>query len=218
MLTFGCSDSTQIDNDIEVRAIKISKNINSVSLKTFKEWNFFPRGQTGIWSKISADSTRYSCIYTINKDTITLAVLRPVHFSKDFTFNDTFDFTKYHRIDLSMHNGVVKVSALDSHGITYILGIGFQQDRLFGSTNPFEKFRELTALKDTLGFIATSYRSDIGNFIQFYITPNHILTYIPDDLNLNPKFKDVWLNTFSSGKTINAHWNFRKTESPLDNG
>src|SRR5690606_4903698 len=89
---------------------------------------------------------------------------------------------------------------------------------LFLTNDPFQRIGELSKLKDNLQIISTFYRPDIGNFIQFYLTNQHILTYFPDTLKINPKFKDVWINYFSKGKNLTKNWNLRKLEEPRDNG
>lgn len=58
----------------------------------------------------------------------------------------------------------------------------------------------------------------MGNYIEFYLSRQHILTYLPDSLYVNPKSKELRLKEFAKGKTIKKNWNFRKLDKPMDNG
>jgi hypothetical protein len=81
---------------------------------------------------------------------------------------------------------------------------------LFPKQDPFSKFGRLTALKDRFGFIGTSYRKAIGDFIEFWITPRCKLIYLPDSSNMNPRSKKYWLEEFANGKKIKEHWSLVK--------
>ena len=117
-----------------------------------------------------------------------------------------------------MNDEDINVSALTNFGSDTILVDKIKLKKLFMEREPFLEFANLSKLKDNLKIIGTFYRPDIGNFIQFYLTNQHVLTYFPDTLEINPKFKDIWMGYFSTGKTLTKNWNLRKLEKPLDNG
>ena len=63
--------------------------------------------------------------------------------------------------------------------------------------------------------IASYENQRIGNFIQFYISRQHILTYIPDTAKV---YNEYWKKNFATGKMIGRNWNYRKLKDPIDNG
>ena len=77
---------------------------------------------------------------------------------------------------------------------------------IFPKQNPFVILKSLTNLKDSLKIIGSSYRPDIGNFVELWLSRDHKLVYLPDDLKLNDKYSEFWKKDFASGKTINKNW------------
>lgn len=220
---FACSESQFSDKNIEDKAVNITENLDSISIKTFYEWGFGHRGEAIIFTKHSdnPDSGFYSygCFYFDNIDSIKLSISRFENFKKDFPCDIQIDTSKYYTVDFTkLKNTSVRISAVDNHGKDQIIVESILSNQLFASNDPFEKFKYLSDFKDRLGVLGNFYRPDIGNFIQFYLSSQHILTYLPDNLNLNTKFKDEWLKKFATGKTIKKNWNFRKLDKPMDNG
>jgi len=215
---FACSNSQFSDKNIEVKAMDITQRLDSNSINIFREWGFGTRGQAEIWIKQSWDTSHYSCLY-FKADIICLSVGRLEEFKKDFPFDFIIDTSIYWRVDFSKINEeIIRISAVDNHGRDHILSQGIPLKELFKENDPFRHFKSLSDLTDSLGIYGTFYRPDIGNFIQFYLSSQHILTYLPDNSNLNPKFKDVWFKEFETGKTIKKNWNLRKLDKPRDNG
>ncbi len=197
--------------------MNITQRLDSNSINIFREWGYGTRGQAEIWEKLSWDSSLYSCLYS-DTDTIRLSVGRLEGFKKDFPYDFFIDTLIYYRADfLKMNDTTIRISTVDNNGRDHILSQGVSLKSLFKTNDPFQHFKSLSVLKDSLGIYGTFYRPDIGNFIQFYLSSQHILTYLPDNSNLNPKFKDVWLKEFATGKTIKNNWNLRKLEKPIDN-
>ena len=220
---FACSDSQFSDKNIEIKAVNITEELDSISIKTFYEWGFGHRDEADIFTKHSDNSDSvfysYSCFYFDNTDSIKLSISRFDNFKKDFPCDIQIDTSKYYRVDFTkLKNASVRISAVDNYGQDQIIVESIPLKVLFVTNNPFEKFKYLSGLKDSLGILGNFYRPDIGNFIQFYLSSQHVLTYLPENVNLNLKFKDVWLKEFATGKTIKKNWNLRKLEKPMDNG
>lgn len=216
---FACSERKLTDVEIESKALKLTSQINKSIIETFKNWSFETRGNAEIWSKISFDNYDYICIYLKYNDTIRITIGSFTNFQKDFPYSIDIDSTKYHRaIFFKFNQNKIKVLVTDKNGKDTILNKETELKKVFKNSDPFRYFNNLSKLKDSLGIIRSLYRPDIGNFIQFYLSPENVLTYMPEKLNLNPKYKDVWLKEFAKGKTIKRNWNLRKLEKPIDNG
>ena len=213
---YACSNSQFSDKRVEVKVINIIQRVDSNTINIFKEWHFGTRGQMEIWTKQVWDSSYY-CFY-FKTDTIKLTVLELENFKKDFPYDFDIDTSKYHRATfLKINDTTICIRADGYYVHDYILSKSISLKKIFRTNDPFKYFKSLSDLKDSLGISGTFYRPDIGNFIQFYLPPQYILTYIPDKLNLNVKCKDVWLKEFSTGKIIKKNWNFRKLDKPIDN-
>lgn len=213
-----CSNPEFSDRNVERKAIRITELLDSNTIQTFHIWNYGIRGNNEVWVKIMGDSTEYSCFYRKEKDTASLTIFKSSGFLIDFPSNLYFDTIKYHRFDIDMYGGnIFRITSVDHFGQDHITDTMIFSDRAF-KKNPFIHFSALSALKDSLGVYGISYRSDIGNFVTFWLSAQHKLTYLPDDLNLNPKFQEPWLADFTKGKMIKKHWNLRKLEEPRDGG
>jgi hypothetical protein len=184
--------------------------------------SFGHRGEADIFIKHSnnPDSGFYSygCFYIKKMDSIKLTISRFENFKKDFPCDMLIDASKFNRVVFNkLRNASVRISIVNNRGQDQIIVESIPLKTLFPINDPFEKFKYLSDLKDSLGILGTFYRPDIGNFIQFYLSSQYILTYLPDNAKINPKFKDVWLNEFATGKTIKRNWNYRKLDKPRDN-
>jgi hypothetical protein len=215
-LLIGSCFNSYNEKDIEAKAFSIVERLNNDSVNIFKEWNYTRRGEWGYWYKVSADETLYSCVYSVEADTSILKIMKSDKFFIDFPWSYSLDTAKYQHIELSKFEGWVKVKTTFYPLIEIADSLPFEN--LFIDKNPFEQFSKLNSLKNELGVFIISYRGDIGNFIQFYLTAQHVLTFLPDNLYLNPKSKDIWMKEFEKGKMIKKNWNLRKLEAPLDAG
>ncbi len=210
-LSVKCNTSVQPEKVAEQAALNLAKNIDSNSLTLLKEYSYGRRGDHDFWQKLSADTTLYTCTYKANHDTIVLSIFRQLNFVNDFASSFIFDTSVYYQYTFFQRNDtIVRILQVDNLGQDHINDTSVLTKDLFPNKDPFVKFTELTALKDKFDFIGTSYRSDIGDFIVFWITPQYKLTYLPDTLNMNPKFKKNWLDEFSKGKKIKEHWSLIK--------
>lgn len=215
-LPFSCSDTQYSDKEIEQRAYKIIKLLDTATIDTFKHWGYGTRGEAEIWQKL--DTPTYGCFY-FNKDTLKLSVGLIENFKKHFPYSISVDTSKVHQVTFKkMNDEDINVSAWTNFGIDTVIVSKINLKALFVEREPFQHFARLSKLKDSLKIIGTFYRPDIGNFVQFYLTNQHVLTYFPDKLEFNPKFKNIWMGYFSTGKKLSKNWNLRKLDEPLDNG
>ena len=211
-----CTDNQYIDKQVERQANNIINLLDKSTIDTFKHWSYGMRGEAEIWAKL--DTPTFGCFY-FNKDALKLSVGLIENFKRDFPYSIKIDTSKVHQISFKkISNEDINVSALTNFGKDTIIVDKIKLKDLFTENDPFQTFEKLSKFKDSLQIIGTFYRPDIGNFIQFYLTYQHVLTYFPDNLEINPKFKDIWMGYFSTGKTLTKNWNLRKLEKPLDNG
>ena len=213
VLTFfiKCNITISEDERIKQSASNLVNNLDSNSINLFKEFSYGRRGDFDFWQRLSADSTLYTCTYNVNKDTIELSVFRPQNFVNDFSSTFKFDTSLYEEfIFYQVHDTIVRIKQIYNVERTKINDTSISTNQLFPDLNPFLKFGELTALKNKFGFIGTSYMHDIGDIMEFWLTPQYKLTYIPDTSKMNPKFKQNWINEFVKGTQIKQHWSLIK--------
>lgn len=213
-LTSSCSDPVTMDQEIESNAIRITKQLDSNSIKIFYTWNTFYRG-IDWWEKISDSNAYYRCGYSKQGVTSTLLLLEPAHFSVDFKSDIKFDTARYHRWELENISNVLRITATNNKGDDIVLLKNKLVATVFGDDNPFEKFDSLTTLKHNLNIwrIKTPRKE---NYIEFYLSPQHVLTYLPDNLKLWPRSLEFRKNEFAKGKQLTRNWNYRKLDKPID--
>jgi hypothetical protein len=223
LIYFSCSNSKYSDENIKIKAINITNKLDSVIIKTFYTWSFGNRGNFEIFTKNSenADSGfySYSCFYFKNTDTIKFTINRIGNFVKDFPCNINIDTSKYYEAYFfKINDSTIRISGVSKKDNSNIILSESVLKTVFKSTDPFEHFKNLSNLKDSLKILGAFHRPDIGNFIQFYLSSQHILTYLPDSLNLSPQFNNFWLKEFKAGESIKKNWNLRKLDAPINNG
>ena len=143
-------------------------------------------------------------------DTNELTIYKPLNFINDFPSRFTFDTVHYEEFKFSeIKSQIVRITrskvVLNSIIDTFVF-----TDKIFPGRNPFLTLDSLTVLKNTFGFIGTSFRRDIGDFIEFRLTPEYKLTYIPDTMTLNPKSKQYWITEFNKGEIVKPGWSLIK--------
>jgi hypothetical protein len=204
-------NTRSIDKKFEEKAVRLASNIDETSIKMLKKYCFGKRGELEFWQRVSEDSFLYSFSQNIKGDTIELSVFRPFNFIKDFTTNYHFDTSLYYEFRFSkLKDSIVKFVALDHYSQEKISNISISLKQIFSGQDPFVTVSTLAAIKDKFDFIGTSYRSDIGDFIEFWLSAQFKLTYLPDTSIMNPKYKKYWLDDFSKGKQIQNHWSLQK--------
>lgn len=215
-LIVSCTSNQYSDKEVEKKAFRIIKLLDKSSIDTFKHWGYETRGKAEIWTKL--DTPTYGVFY-FNKDTLELSIGLFENFKRDFPFSINIDTSKVYQISFKkISEEYINVSAWTNFGEDTIIIDKMKLKDLFTVNDPFQTFAKLSKFKDSLQIAGTFYRPDIGNFIQFYLTNQHVLTYFPDSLDINPKVKEIWMGYFSTGKTLTKNWNLRKLEKPLDNG
>lgn len=205
----ACSPTKPSAKDVEIQAQKIAQRFDSNTMELFKDWNYSKRG---MWYRIVDDSVAYSCAYGMDGDTIKLRISlsNQAVFMHDFPSTYSFDTSRYNSIYCSKYKGTIKIKASDNQGHDHLLTSKLKYDSLFKSADPFGKISKLYQLRDSFDFREITYRKRLGNFIQFYLYPQYKLTYLPDDLWIDPQFKNVWFSEFAKGKMIKKNWNLRK--------
>lgn len=217
-LLISCSHTKRTDKQIENAAKTVIQRLDSVTLNFFREWDYSQRGPSGFWMKLSGDSSLYSWRYTLSKDTVKIDIYRPKNFLNDFTNGYTVD-SSFEQIQLIQLNDSL-FNLEGSYGSVHNTKIAsvLSTSNFFSKQDPFILFKQLTSLKDSLWLIGTSYNSPFDGFIQFYLSPEHVLTYIPDSTTANIRNKEFWQRVFINSKMINKYWNLRKLEGPIGGG
>lgn len=219
ILTFftSCSDPRFSDKNIEKQAFKITELLDSNSIQIFHKWNYAIRGNNEIWMKVLGDSTIYSCFYRKTKDTCYLSLGKAIAFTKDFPCTISMDTSKFWQFNFDIyHNKIFRIRFVDNHGEDHITDTSISVKKIFYINNPYDTLNQLSILKDKLGVYGISYRSDIGEFIEFWLSSQDKLTYLPDNLNLHKQFEKFWLQDFAGGKMIKEHWNLHKYKEQKD--
>ena len=195
------------DRNVEKKAIAISHKIDSNSIKIFKEWSYGRRGDFDIWTKIKSDSSEYSFFYQQQKDTTFITIFRALNFQNDFHSTFSFNTSTYWRFTFAEFNKkIFRITSVDNHGQDKIIDTAILTTQIFPNQNPFLILSSLTNQKDNLKIVASTYRPDVGNFIEFWLSRDHKLVYLPDNLKINDKNASFLENDFKSGKTINKNW------------
>lgn len=213
LLTFltECGNPKFSDRNIQHQAEKITNLLDSNSIQIFHKWNYGIRGDYEIWTNLSDDSSEYTCFFQTKKDTFYLRFYHPYNFTKDFPCNLSFDTAKFWQFNFDMYqNQIFRITFVDNHGQDQITDTLIPVQNIFTGNNPFDTLKNLSNLKKKLGVYGISYRKDIGEFIEFWLSSQDKLTYLPDNLNLNPKFQKYWLDDFNQSKTIKKNWILHK--------
>lgn len=212
VLLFGCS-SNNGDKIIHKKALVIANNIDSSSLKLLRNYSYGRRGPQEFWSRESEGTAKYTFSLRNIGDTEELTLLRPFDFKKDFQTSFRFDTDYYYQYKfLKVRDSIVRIKTTGYDSQEFYMDSVMAVKNIFPLENPFTKIRKLNALKDDFGFVGTWYRGDIGDFLNFLLTPYDKLIYMPDTNRMNPKFKRVWIDEFFSGKEIKKDWRLVKVK------
>lgn len=219
IFVFACNNTRLSDEEIENKAIAITKKLNEENIDIFRKWNFGLRGQAEIWTKTVKDSTLYSCMYFKSTDTVSIVAFNSFIYSQDFPIKIELDTSMYWRFEFKKSlDQKIEIVGIDHNGNDIVIKSNLTENGIFENKSPFEKMDSLSTLKDELGVYGISHIGRIGDFIQFYITGQDVLTFITDYSTFDPRYKDVWIKEFSKGKEIKENWNLRRLDKPLDNG
>lgn len=218
ILLAACGNGTSSDSKIKSKVRTLINQADSATLQTYKTWNYGKRGQADIWVQLNEDEILYSIMYLQKDDTTIISTSKLTKFQNDFAFSIELDTIKFRRYLFKVKNGLVQITAVDTIGRDTTFNKTYLKNRLFPSKDPFMHFGQLNQLKDDLGIIGASYRPRIGDFIQFYLSPQQVLTYLPDTTSINAKYKEFWIKEFKKGEIIQEDWNLRKLDKPHEQG
>lgn len=208
-LATQCKDSKFSDENINKQARNIAEILDSSSIQIFHRWNYEARGER--WMRISCGKTLYSCFYNKVKDTAYLRIYQPFNFSVNFPNTISFDTSRFWQINFDMfENKIFRIRLVDTIGQDRIIDTSVAVNKIFIDENPYDTLNALSEFKDKFGVYGIEYRSDLGEFVQFWLASGYKLTYLPDNLNLNPKVAERWLQDFAGGKMIRKNWNLHQ--------
>ncbi|RYZ50154.1 MAG: hypothetical protein EOP49_14620 [Sphingobacteriales bacterium] len=211
----SCRQDKLTEKQVEEKARTVIRLLGDQELDTFRHWGFGLRGGE-IWVKL--DTPSYGIFY-FDQDTMEISVGEVMNFALDFPMSVPIDTAVTHRVFIKQLNGSeVSLSGWTMAGKDLLIRERIAKSTLFTGSDPFPRLKKLSALRKQLDIRGSSYRPDLGNFVQFVLTPEHVLTYLPDSLYINPLQKENWTKHFSSGKMLNKNWNLRKLDRPIDNG
>jgi len=207
----ACNNSKLSDKEIENKAMAITEKLNAENIDIFRKWNFGLRGQAEVWTKTVKDSTLYSCMYFKSTDTLSILASSNFIYSQDFPLRIELDTSKYWRFKFKKSlDQKIKIIGIDHNGNDIVIRSNQTESGIFENKSPFDKMDSLSKLKDELDVFGISHIGRIGDFIQFYITRQDVLTFITDYSTFAPRHKDVWIKEFSKGKEIKENWNLRR--------
>ncbi|HRN55996.1 MAG TPA: hypothetical protein PLL71_06070 [Agriterribacter sp.] len=202
-----CTPSIRADRDIEQRSVYLANHIDSHSLNLLRDFSYGAKNDDHFWLRVSGDTNLYVCNFRLRDDTAKLSIWRPDKFIRDFSTSFRFDTSIYARFTFSkVQDQIVSIELDSSRAGTLVEDLLVKTGQLFPDKNPFITFSELAAITNKYHFTGSSYSSGMGDFFVFWISPRFKLLYIPDTLQINPKFKKYWLDEFKKGKKIKQGW------------
>ncbi|WP_034257682.1 hypothetical protein [Altibacter lentus] len=216
----ACNNSQYSSQEIETKADQITDKLNENNIKIFRNWSFEYRGKGEIWTKSRKARTDYRAYYFKEKDSVSFLVFSKDLKSPEYPCLINIDTSKYQSNFwfTKLSDDRIKISATKKDGTNTVIGENLLAEKVFGDKNPFDELQELSELKDKIEVYSIFHNQSVGEFIEFYITYEDVLTYIPDEMNLNPLIEKVWMKNFESGKYIKDNWNLRKLKSPKEGG
>lgn len=134
-----CNTPVRADENAEQTALNLANNIDSNSIKLFKEYSYGRRGDHDFWQKLSVDTTLYACSYKVNHDTVELIVHRPLNFVNDFESTFNFDTSVYYQyVFFQRHDTIVKLLRVDNHGQDHLSDTLVLTKQLFPNQDPLK--------------------------------------------------------------------------------
>jgi hypothetical protein len=214
ILSVACTNK-MTDVDFENRSLKIIKSLDTTKIEIFKTWNYTPRGSGGIWFKMKEDSELYRCFYFTYSDSSELRIYGFNNFIKDYSIKIQ-PVKAYGGVSIIMKSNIIKIISSNRMGFDTLLLNNRSEDSLFTGNNPFNDLKYLSDLKDSLHFVVVHYYARLGGILQFHLSTQHVLTYIPDMEMIDPHYRQEWIKDFSSGKILENHWSLKKYKEPID--
>ena len=216
----ACSDSNHSAPEIEIKAKRIIQKLSKSNLDVFHDWEFHYRGDAEVWTKSRKIGWEIQALYFKEKDCIFFRIDSRDLRLPDYPCLIKIDTSKYQSKFLfsKSNNEKIKISAFLKVGTEVSIGENYLDEEVFGKNNPFTDLYNMSSIKDEIEVLSIFNKLRIGNFIEFYITNEDVLTYIPEELIPNIGYNDVWLEYFKRGKMIKKNWNLRKLDNPKQGG
>ncbi len=211
----ACSYRVKSDKEVEKLAIEIIQKADEKAIYTLYTWSIGQRGDFYIFSKNAKDSNCLYCVYfNKNKRIIRVSLQDFECFNIDFKCRIENHLNQYRYLvfEKTEANNVRITGKINTSDIVLIKEV--QINDLFPETNPFDTFSTLSELIVDWEIISSTSRQKIGNFIELSLLPQHKLTYLPDSLYIDPRYKEQWMKKFATGKMLNKNWNLRKLDKP----
>ena len=208
---YGCNRPLLSKKEILANSTQVTKKLNDNNIDIFRKWNFKLIRGSEEWEKQINDSIVYLVHkYKINDTIIYSLPKRHIH-SIEFPISievDTSLLSDFASIKFILDvNKKLSIHSKDKNYKPVLIADSLNVEKFFLNENLFYKLDSLSKLKDELKVYRIDYFKRNGNFIEFYITSNDILTYIEDKSTLKPRQR--WLDNFEKGTEIKPKWNLR---------
>ncbi len=210
--TDSISSESELDTALQNKALKIIKSFDTNSIKTFNNWNYAILDTNQQWIKISADTAFYYCSFYKYPDVSILQVFYNSNFTQDFPCSYSLNTKKFWRFSFFNRNDTIyRIGLLPKHSFTELVkDTLIPLNKLFTQRNPFSKLDSLNTFIDKFGISGIFCQKSIGNFVEFKISYDYTLTYLPDSLYLNPKSAKSWQEKFKKGTSLGKNWKLNK--------
>lgn len=211
----ACSYRVKSDEEVEKQALEIIQKADKKTINTLYTWSIGQRGDFYIFTKNTIDSNcTYSVFFNKNMKKIRVSLKHFDCFSIDFQCRIGNHLNRYQTLffEKTKANSIRVLGELKNTDTVLINHVPLND--VFPKKNPFDTFSTLSKLMVDWGIIGTAFLPKIGNFIELSLLPQHKLTYLPDSLFIDPRYKEQWMKKFATGKMLNKNWNLRKLDNP----
>ncbi|WP_152971490.1 hypothetical protein [Lacinutrix algicola] len=216
-LLFGCNNPKYSDAKIEKQAERIAEQLSEKDVNIFENWRFEYRGKGEIWRKIKNNRVDFRAYYFKENDSASFMIF-PKHLkSTEYPILVDIDTSKIKsNIWITkLNNGQIKVSPSFMIQDDSIKREEYKETELYGNKNPFNDLKRLSDLIDKFGIVSVRHNEYVGGYIEFYLTYEDVLTFVPNNPSVNSIYKNVWKDNLESGIMINKNWNLRKLDQPI---
>jgi hypothetical protein len=213
------STNNSEDEEAEQKAIAIIEYVNQNHIQTFYDWIVGGRGYVQVFTRTYSDTIHgkdFSIwFYPDDGGKISIPFPEIEAFSAEFPNNiEIQSVGVYEKIQIiKTGNDEINVEFIYNEEVYSITN---SISAVFYNNNPIDLVDSIYSLKTKLKINAISHRKDLGNFFELGILPQYMLTYVPDSLVLNPKYKEHFEENMQSGKYLDKNWNFRKLDEPFE--
>lgn len=187
-LTLYNCKSKVIDEDVYNISGKIAQNLDSISIRPFKEWNCVSYNNLTQWNRLKNDSS-YWCTYQKLEDTVIVSIEKPEYFEKDFKSTFSYDTIQYRKFTFyALKENIFRLDYINLSGNRILVDTLLKTKDIFPANNPFIVLDSLTTLKDRLSIKYSNYYARFSNFVEFAPYKGHSLYYLTDSLIFHSKY------------------------------